>query len=118
MLKGRQQAKSQKMSILPARREPVPGFSFEEESFLALGYRIIDEVAAYLSGIAERPVWQPMPAEVRAGIRNQKLPEQGRPFEETLACLCESILPYSQGNGHPRFAGWINSAPADRKSTR
>jgi glutamate/tyrosine decarboxylase-like PLP-dependent enzyme len=112
MLKDKQQANRQQMSILPARREPVPGFSFEEESFLELGYRVIDEVAAYLSGIAERPVWQPMPAEVRAGIRNQKLPEQGRPFEETLACLRELILPYSQGNGHPRFAGWINSAPA------
>src|SRR5260221_13026986 len=22
------------------------------------------------------------------------------------------ILPFPEGNGHPRFAGWINSAPA------
>lgn len=103
---------TQKAPILPARREPVPGFSFEEEKLLDLGYQIIDEVTAYLSGIAERPVWQPMPAEVRASIRNQELPEQGQAFEETLAYLREMILPYPQGNGHPRFAGWINSAPA------
>jgi len=100
------------MPIVSASREPVPGFSFAEERFLDLGYRVIDEAAAYLSEIADRPVWQPMPAEVRAAIRNQGLPEGGRPFEETLACLRELILPYAQGNGHPRFAGWINSAPA------
>ncbi len=108
----KQHTNIQKTPTLPDRREPVAGFSFEEEELLDLGYRVIDEVTAYLSGIAERPVWQPMPAEVRARIRNQELPEQGQAFEETLAYLREMILPYPQGNGHPRFAGWINSAPA------
>jgi aromatic-L-amino-acid/L-tryptophan decarboxylase len=103
---------TQKAPTPPSRREPVAGFSFEEEKLLDLGHQVIDEVAAYLSGIEERPVWQPIPSEVRARIRNQELPEQGQAFEETLAYLREIILPYPQGNGHPRFAGWINSAPA------
>jgi glutamate/tyrosine decarboxylase-like PLP-dependent enzyme len=100
------------LPIACTRREPIPGFSFDEETLRELGYQIIDEVADYLAGVAERPVWQAMPAVVRAVIRGQKLPDQGQPFEETLAFLREMLLPYPQGNGHPRFAGWINSAPA------
>lgn len=88
------------------------GLAFEEAALRRFGYRVIDEVADYLSSVRERPVWQPMPDEVRETIRRQVLPEQGYPFEETLAFLEEMILPYPQGNGHPAFAGWINSAPA------
>lgn len=88
------------------------GLSFEEASLKRFGYQVIDEVAEYLSALRERPVWQPMPGEVRETIRTQVLPEQGYPFEDSLAFLREVILPYPQGNGHPTFAGWINSAPA------
>src|SRR5579875_1568178 len=88
------------------------GLAFEPERLRRYGDLVLEELERYLSGIAERPVWQPLPAEVRAHIRNQALPEQGQAFEETLAYLREMILPYPQGNGHPRFAGWINSAPA------
>lgn len=97
---------------LDVKREQVPGFTFSESQLRDLGYQVIDEVAAYLSGIQDRPVWQAMPDDVRAVIRRQVLPERGQPFTETLAFLRELLLPYPQGNGHPRFAGWINSAPA------
>lgn len=88
------------------------GLAFEEERFKRFGYQIIDEAASYLNGIRERPVWQPMPADVSRTIRDQELPEEGQSFEETLAFIQQMILPFPQGNGHPRFAGWINSAPA------
>lgn len=95
-----------------SRRAQVPGFSFSETELRDLGYQIIDEMATYLAGIQNRPVWQAMPDDVRTVVRRQVLPEQGQPFKETLAFLREMLLPYPQGNGHPRFAGWINSAPA------
>ncbi|HVB22496.1 MAG TPA: hypothetical protein VNG51_11160 [Ktedonobacteraceae bacterium] len=88
------------------------GFSFEEKSLKQLGYQVIDEVTEYLSTMRERPVWKPLPAGIRETIREQELPEQGCPFENTLAFFRETILPYPQGNGHPSFAAWINSAPA------
>jgi len=88
------------------------GLSFEEATLRHLGYEVIDEVTAYLSGVRDRPVWQPMPDDVRETIRGQELPDHGYSFEETLALLRAVILPYPQGNGHPGFAGWINSAPA------
>lgn len=94
------------------KRESIPGLSFDDEALRELGYQVIDEVAGYLTNVAERPIWQAMPTEVRAAIRDQQLPDQGQPFKETLAFVRDMLLPYPQGNGHPRFAGWINSAPA------
>ena len=88
------------------------GLCFHEASLKRFGYRVIDEVAGYLSAVRERAVWHPMPRSVFEAIRAQELPEQGYPFEDTLAFFREMILPYPQGNGHPAFAGWINSAPA------
>jgi aromatic-L-amino-acid decarboxylase len=88
------------------------GLAFEPERLRRYGDLVLDELERYLSGIEERPVWQPLPVEIRQQISGQSLPEEGQPFEETLTLLRELILPYPQGNGHPRFAGWINSAPS------
>jgi glutamate/tyrosine decarboxylase-like PLP-dependent enzyme len=40
------------------------------------------------------------------------LPEAGRSDNEVLSFLNTSVAPYRLGNGHPRFFGWITSAPA------
>src|SRR5258707_11147019 len=93
----------------PARSS---GLAFDEETFRHIGYQVIDEAASYLNGMRERQVWQSMPDNVHKAIREQELPAEGHPFEETLAFMKHMILPFPQGNGHPRFAGWINSAPA------
>ncbi len=114
-VKGEEMIYKDSVDVLPALHEDAgyeSGLSFEEASLKRFGYQVIDEVTEYLSAVRERPVWKPMPDEVRETIRVQQLPEQGYPFEDTLAFLRETILPYPQGNGHPAFAGWINSAPA------
>ena len=107
-----------KIDTLPIEEDSVAnparssGLAFDEETFRRIGYQVIDEAASYLNGIRERPVWQSMPDNVHKAIREQELPAEGHPFEETLAFMKHMILPFPQGNGHPRFAGWINSAPA------
>ncbi len=85
---------------------------FSEAALKRFGHQIIDDLASYLSTIRERPVWQPLPDAVRRALREQELPHAGRPFEETLTFLEQMVLPFPLGNGHPRFAGWITSAPA------
>lgn len=97
---------------VPSSTEQIQGLSFDEETLKRYGYQIMDTVASYLSGIRERPVWQPMPHEIQQAISEQSMPEQGQAFEQTFGFIQQMILPYPQGNGHPRFAGWINSAPA------
>src|SRR5260221_6241911 len=107
-----------KIDTLPIEEDSVAnparssGLAFDEETFRHIGYQVIDEAASYLNGIRKRQVWQSMPDNVHKAIREQELPAEGHPFEETLAFMKHMILPFPQGNGHPRFAGWINSAPA------
>jgi aromatic-L-amino-acid/L-tryptophan decarboxylase len=106
------------ISTLPAEEDPIAipgkssGLAFDEETFRQFGYQVIDEAVAYLNGIRERPIWQAMPDSIQNALQEQELPADGQPFEETLAFIRHKILPFPQGNGHPRFAGWINSAPA------
>jgi aromatic-L-amino-acid decarboxylase len=71
-----------------------------------LGHRMVDDMITYFQSIREKPVWQPMPPSVRERLR-EPLPEfpQGaiRAYDDFL----ELVLPYAQGNRHPRFWGWV-----------
>ncbi len=71
-----------------------------------------DLAAGHLAGIGARPVWQPMTDSARAWLRDQPLPDRGRPLDALLADIEAHVLPYPMGNGHPRFFGWVNSPPA------
>ena len=68
---------------------------------------MLDDMFDYLEHIRERPVWQPMPSQVRAGFRDA-LPlapsDLGAVHDEFL----RDILPYSNGNVHPGFLGWVH----------
>lgn len=68
--------------------------------------------AAYLSGVDERPVWQPVPEADAQWLAGQGLPASGRSLDELLADVETRVLPYPMGNGHRRFFGWVNSAPS------
>ncbi|KJS51036.1 amino acid decarboxylase, partial [Streptomyces rubellomurinus subsp. indigoferus] len=59
-----------------------------------------------------RPVWQPMDEAARTALLDGPLPAEGRPLDDLLAAIGRDVLPYPMGNGHPRFFGWVNSAPA------
>jgi len=71
-----------------------------------LGHRMVDDMMDYLQTIRDRPVWQPIPSEVRAHF-NEPLPQQpqgpAQPYQEFL----ETVLPYNLGTSHPRFWGWV-----------
>jgi glutamate/tyrosine decarboxylase-like PLP-dependent enzyme len=70
-----------------------------------------DLAASHLAGVAERPVWQPMPPEVRAALLDAPLPQHGRAVGELLDEAARRVLAYPMGNGHPAFFGWVNAAP-------
>jgi len=76
------------------------------EEFRLLAHQTLDLCIDHLRGSRERPVWQPVPEEVAAGFR--ALPEQGSDLAEVLADFEQKILPYSTGNTHPRFFGWVH----------
>ncbi|MFG2074151.1 pyridoxal phosphate-dependent decarboxylase family protein [Nonomuraea maritima] len=75
------------------------------------GAKAAEIMADHLEGIADRPVWQPVPGDELAWLTGQDLPADGRPLDALLDDARAHVLPYPMGNGHPRFFGWVNSPP-------
>jgi len=71
-----------------------------------------DVTADYLGGVGDRPVWQPVTEADRDWLTRQDLPSAGRPLSDLVHDIRTRVLPYPMGNGHPRFFGWVNSAPS------
>jgi glutamate/tyrosine decarboxylase-like PLP-dependent enzyme len=72
----------------------------------ALAHNMVDDMLTYLETVRERPVWQPVPDEVKSFL-NQPLPDRPQSPEEIYREFQENILPYPMGNIHPRFWGWV-----------
>jgi glutamate/tyrosine decarboxylase-like PLP-dependent enzyme len=72
----------------------------------AQGHRMLDDILDYAEHIRERPVWQPIPEEVRAKFQ-QGLPQGEGDLAAVHQQFMQDILPYSVGNSHPGFMGWV-----------
>jgi aromatic-L-amino-acid decarboxylase len=71
----------------------------------ALAHKMIDDAIAHIANVRDRPVWQPMPDNVR-NYFSSPLPEKPGDLAEAYKALGENLMPYSMGNIHPRFWGW------------
>ena len=71
-----------------------------------VAHEALDLVLDYQEGIAEQPVWRPMPAEAEARLETP-LPAEGEGIEEAFRAFRETVRPYVLGNPHPRFWGWV-----------
>ncbi|MFN2572556.1 MAG: aspartate aminotransferase family protein [Gemmatimonadales bacterium] len=67
---------------------------------------MVDEMLEYLRTARERPVWRPVPAEVRQRLSGAA-PRTPTPAEEVYDEFKRDVLPYPTGNIHPRFWGWV-----------
>jgi len=59
-----------------------------------------------LQTVRERPVWQPVPEEVRAFLK-QPLSAEPQDVEQVYQEFQRYVLPHPTGNIHPRFWGWV-----------
>lgn len=75
----------------------------------ALAHRMVDEAFDHLRQVRERPVWRPMPDEVRATFQTG-LPAGPSPLSEVYRDFKDSVGAYPMGNIHPRFWGWYMGA--------
>jgi glutamate/tyrosine decarboxylase-like PLP-dependent enzyme len=81
------------------------------DDFLRLGTGVLGTAAALLDPREQECVR----TELSEGALRRialPLPEGGRSDDEVLSFLTTAVAPYRLGNGHPRFFGWITSAPA------
>jgi glutamate/tyrosine decarboxylase-like PLP-dependent enzyme len=73
----------------------------------ALGHSILDDMFDHLEHIRSRPVWQEMPAAAREQLR-QPMPAGPGNLVDAYRTLQQSVIPYTVGNPHPGFMGWVH----------
>jgi aromatic-L-amino-acid/L-tryptophan decarboxylase len=86
--------------------------ALETSRLRKLAHATVELVLAHLSDVAAGPVFQPMEPDERRRLLDQVLPKQGLAPETILTMVSEQVARHPMGNGHPRFFGWVNSAPA------
>jgi len=77
------------------------------ECLRAQGHRMLDDILDYIEHIRERPVWQPIPDEVRERFRSE-LPRAPAELAQVHDEFMRHVLPYATGNVHPGFMGWVH----------
>jgi glutamate/tyrosine decarboxylase-like PLP-dependent enzyme len=80
------------------------------DEFRALAHRMVDDSLDYLRTVADRPPWQPLPASVRSALTAEPLPRAAQTAERAYDEFLTNVLPYTNGNRHPRFWGWIQGS--------
>ena len=73
----------------------------------AQAHRMLDDMLDYVEHIRERPVWQPIPDEVRQRF-DAEVPAAPADLASVHDEFLRYILPYSTGNVHPGFMGWVH----------
>lgn len=77
------------------------------QAFREQGHRMLDDMLDYLEHLRERPVWQPISQEVRDSFR-QTLASEPIDLADAHGEFMKKVLPYSVGNAHPGFMGWVH----------
>ncbi len=85
----------------------------DPEEFRALGHHLVDRIAEFLASLPERPAAPALtPAEARALVGREPLPEAGAEPKALLDRAADLIMPGCRLNGHPRSWGYIVGSPA------
>lgn len=76
------------------------------DSARQLAHRMLDDMFDHLSTVGDRPAWTSPPPEVHDAL-TEPTPRDGAPLKEVYASFKKNVLPYSTGNQHPAFFGWV-----------
>lgn len=91
------------------KREPS-GITLDPEDWSelrALGHLMLDDMIDYIEHVRERPVWQPIPQEARDRFRAE-LPREATELGAVYDEFSRFVAPYTSGNIHPGFMGWVH----------
>ena len=78
-------------------------------AFRAQSHRMLEDMLDYVQNIRQRPVWQPIPDEIRHHFR-EPLPHSATSLAAAHQTFMHEVLPYAVGNVHPGFMGWVHGA--------
>lgn len=102
------QRKAPELARIP--RPVVPGETLDPHNWddiRAQGHRMLDDMLDHLANVRDRPVWRPVPDDVRARFRTAP-PRSSSDLEDVYQEFTDFIAPYSTGNTHPGFMGWVH----------
>lgn len=68
---------------------------------------MLDDLFDHLTNLRQSPVWQKMPVEIRDDLK-LSLPEQPTDLDALYRDYQSLVQPYTVGNLHPRFMGWVH----------
>ncbi|MFW9905735.1 MAG: pyridoxal phosphate-dependent decarboxylase family protein [Candidatus Thorarchaeota archaeon] len=71
-----------------------------------LGTQMVGDMMTYLEHVRDRPVWQPIPDEIKEFF-TKAVPEEPEGPDVTYRDFVKYVQPYPPGNIHPRFWGWV-----------
>ncbi len=77
--------------------------------FRKLSHSMLDAALDHIQGVSDRPVWTPMPNEVKRALAEPP-PMEPQGTEKVCEDMIKLVLPYATGNTHPRFFGWVHGA--------
>jgi len=77
------------------------------QDFRQQGHQMLDDMLDYIENLRDRPVWQAPPDETRQVFR-QPLPTRPGDLGEAHDTFMKAVLPYTIGNAHPGFMGWVH----------
>ena len=69
-------------------------------------HTMLDDMVDYRASVRERPAWQSPSSDARAFL-STPAPRHGRDLAAVYSHFKQHILPYTTGNNHPRFCGWV-----------
>ena len=75
-------------------------------AFRSLAHRMVDDMLDHLSTLHDQPAWREMPPAVRDSF-NSPVPRVGVGDAAAYATFVDRVMPYTVGNLHPRFWGWV-----------
>ncbi len=76
------------------------------DAMRSLAHRMVDDALDNLENIRQKPVWQPIPQDVKDYL-SQPAPWSPEGERQTYQAFKQYVLPHPLGNTHPRFWGWV-----------
>jgi len=93
-----------------AKDHELSGITLDPDDWSELrtmGHRMLDDMFEYIEHVRERPVWQPIPQAARERF-NADLPREPSEIGEAYDEFSRFVAPYTSGNVHPGFMGWVH----------
>ncbi|WP_207796456.1 pyridoxal phosphate-dependent decarboxylase family protein [Pseudohalioglobus lutimaris] len=78
------------------------------EEFRAEAHRALDVALNFVRDRPQEAAWEETPPGLK--VTDKELPVHGQPLGEVVNAVQRDVLPYTLGNTHPRFWGWVNGS--------